>query len=84
MMVLQIVVTPDCFGCDEASRLAALLRRTFPDLEVELHILAGRELMPPGVVATPAYLLDGRPIGLGTPRQDALIAEVANRLGRHE
>ncbi len=28
-MVLQIVVTPECFGCDEASRLAALMRREF-------------------------------------------------------
>ncbi len=26
-MMLQIVVTPECFGCGEASRLAALMRR---------------------------------------------------------
>jgi hypothetical protein len=53
-MVLQIVVTPDCFGCDQASRLAALMRREFPALEVELHILTGAEPVPPGVVAWPA------------------------------
>ena len=79
-MVLEIVVTEDCFGCDEASRLAALIRREFPDLKVELHILTGAEPVPPGVVATPTYLLDGRPIYLGNPRPAALVSEVANRL----
>jgi hypothetical protein len=79
-MVLQIVVTADCFGCDEASRLAALMRQEFPDLEVELHILTGAEPVPPGVVATPTYLLDGRTICLGNPRPAALVREVASRL----
>jgi hypothetical protein len=80
VMVLQIVVTPDCFGCDEASRLATLMRREFPALEVELHILTGAEPVPPGVVATPTYLLDGQPIFLGNPRPAALVAEVASHV----
>jgi len=80
VMVLQIVVTPDCFGCDEASRLSVLMRREFPALEVELHVLTGAEPVPPGVVATPTYLLDGQPIFLGNPRPAALVAEVASRL----
>lgn len=79
-VVLQIFVTPDCFGCEEASRLAALMRREFPDLEVELHILTRAEAVPPGVVATPTYLLDGRRICLGNPRPAELAGEVASRL----
>lgn len=79
-MVLEIVVTPDCFGCEEASRLAALLRREFPALEVELHILGPGVSVPPGVVATPTYLLDGQLIFLGNPRQAALVTEVGRRL----
>ncbi|HKA50636.1 MAG TPA: hypothetical protein VKK19_13690 [Candidatus Dormibacteraeota bacterium] len=79
-MVLQIVVTADCFGCDEASRLAALMRKEFPDLEVELHILTAEDPVPPGVVATPTYLLDGRTISLGNPRPAVLVREVASRL----
>lgn len=79
-MVLQIVVTPDCFGCEEASRLAALMRREFLELEVELHILSGADRIPPGVVATPTYLLNGRPLFLGNPRPAVLISEVARLL----
>ena len=81
-MVLEIVITPDCFGCEEASRLAALLRREFPGLEVELHILGPGDAVPQGVVAVPIYLLDGYPIFLGNPRPAALTAEVARRLSR--
>jgi hypothetical protein len=78
-MLLQIVVTPECLGCAEASRLVALMRREFPGLEVELHILAGTGQVPAGAVATPVYLLDGQPICLGNPRPAALVAEVARR-----
>jgi len=80
VMVLQIVVTPECFGCDEASRLAALMRREFPGLEVELHIVTRTAQVPPGVVATPTYLLDGQPIFLGNPRPAALLSKVASCL----
>ncbi len=79
-MVLAIVVTPECFGCAEASRLAALMRQEFPDLEVELQFLDPGGQAPPGVVATPTYLLDGQPIFLGNPRPAALVGELERRL----
>jgi hypothetical protein len=81
-MVLAIVVTPECFGCEEASRLAVLARQEFPDLEVELHILGRGGQAPPGVVATPTYLLDGQLVFLGNPRPATLVAELERRLGR--
>jgi hypothetical protein len=56
------------------------MRKEFWDLKVELNILTGAEPVPPDVVATPTYLLDGRPIHLGNPRPVALVSEVANRL----
>jgi hypothetical protein len=74
-VVLQVVVRPGCDGCDEASRLVAVIRGEFPELEVELHIMAGGGLPPPGAVATPAYLLDGEPI-----RPAALLAELTRRI----
>ena len=73
-VVLQVVVTPDCVGCAEASWLMALVRRELPQVEVELHILAGDGPAAPGIGATPAYLLDGQPIFIGNPHPDALLA----------
>src|SRR5262249_16400572 len=78
-MVLEIVVTPDCFGCEEASRLAALLRREFPALGGGLHILGPGGSGPPGGGATPPYLLDGQPPFLGNPRPAALGAAGGRR-----
>jgi hypothetical protein len=72
--VLQVVVTADCIGCAEAAWLVALVRRELPQVGVELHILAGAGPTVPGIAATPAYLLDGRPIFLGNPHPEALLA----------
>src|SRR5262249_49085891 len=63
-----------------ASRLAALLRREFPNLEVELHILGPGVSVPAGGVAPPTYLLDGPPIFPGNPRQTAPGTEVRRPL----
>jgi hypothetical protein len=79
-MVLQIVISPDCHGCEEASTIAQEMRRRFPGLEVELVILGGAAGLPKNVVATPTYLLDGAPVSLGTPRRETLAKMVASRL----
>jgi hypothetical protein len=58
-VLLQVVVEPDCAGCEQASRIVRRMKEQVPDLEVELVVLGSR---PPGKVFTPRYLLDGRPI----------------------
>ncbi len=82
-MVLQVFVTPDCSACEEAARLMALARRELHGLVVELQILTPGGPVPSGVVATPAYLLDGRPISVdgGAP---AVVAELDRRLRQRD
>jgi hypothetical protein len=79
-MLLQIVISPDCHGCEEASKIAKEMRRRFPSLEVELVILGGSAGLPENVVATPTYLIDGVPVSLGTPRRETLANAVEGRL----
>jgi hypothetical protein len=65
---LDVVVAPDCRGCEEARVVASEIRRRFPDLRVNLIELDGRQPPPERVVATPTYLLDGTVVSLGNPR----------------
>ena len=56
---LVIVVAPDCPQCDRGRALAAAMAARVPTLRVELRDLADGRPVPPHVVATPTYLLDG-------------------------
>lgn len=80
---LMIVVAPGCPQCDRARALAAALAERFPTtLRVELLDLADGRPVPPCVVATPTYLLDGVVIALGNPYPETLemlIAEHGRR-----
>jgi hypothetical protein len=58
-VLLQVVVGPDCAGCERASRIVRKMRERVPDIEAELVVLARR---PPATVVNPRYLLDGRPV----------------------
>jgi hypothetical protein len=89
---LDVYVAENCFGCEEARRLAdvvasrfALLSVRVVDLEREPHA------RPDAVVAVPSYVLDGRVISLGNPRQTELVLDLARLLatpsvteGRHD
>ncbi len=78
-MLLEVVVAPGCFGCDEARSIAADLQGRLPWLEVHLIELDGTRPVPAGVFATPTYLLDGEVISLGNPRRETLIRDLARR-----
>lgn len=78
-MRLEIVVAPHCYGCDEARVIAREMEVQFPWLRVELIELDGQRPVPPKVVATPTYLLDGAVISLGNPRRDKLVQEILLR-----
>ncbi|TAK21309.1 MAG: hypothetical protein EPO26_15380 [Chloroflexota bacterium] len=74
-MRLDVVVAPDCRGCDEARAVAGQIQRRFPDLFVNVIELNGQR-PPVTVVATPTYLLDGSVISLGNPRVGDLIQTI--------
>ena len=78
MRVLEIVVGPNCTGCDTARRLAAdLARRNLPGLGIRVLDLSEPDTVRPAAVfAVPSYLLDGRIISLGNPEWDWLLARV--------
>lgn len=71
-MRLEIVVAPDCLGCEQARAIAAEVRARFPGVDVDL-IEVGRERPVPAIVfATPTYLLDGVVVSLGNPSREHL------------
>ena len=78
-MLLEIYVAPNCPPCLEARAIASDMRSLFPWLRVELVELDGKRWAPPGVVATPTYLLDGKVVSLGNPHRERLARLIANK-----
>lgn len=75
--MLRILIAGHCFGCEEAERLFHEIRNLMPHLSVELLDLDAEGAIPPeGVVAVPAYVLDGRTIFLGNPRIEELLEKL--------
>ncbi len=75
LAVLEIVITPHCFGCARARTLAATIAAHDPALDVRVVDLSepGAQA-PPGLVAVPSYVLNGRILFIGNPTQAALAA----------
>ncbi len=73
--VLEIVVTPHCFGCARARTLATTIAAHNPALDVRVVDLSepGAQA-PPGLVAVPSYVLNGRILFIGNPTPMALAA----------
>ncbi|HJN93150.1 MAG TPA: hypothetical protein QGF05_10580 [Dehalococcoidia bacterium] len=80
-LTLDIYLAENCFGCDQAEALAADIEGWFPDLHVVMHWLSGARRLPTGVVAVPAFLLEGRLIQYGTPERQQITAAVLRALG---
>jgi len=73
--VLEIVVTPHCFGCARARTLAATIASHYPALDVHVVDLSEPGAQAPlGLVAVPSYVLNGRILFIGNPTQAALAA----------
>ncbi len=78
---LDIYVTEQCFGCDEARHLADTVASRFASVLVRVVDLADEPgTRPDAVVAVPSYVLDGRVIALGNPRQAELFSDLARFL----
>lgn len=85
-LLLDIYVDDHCRGCAAAEDLATEVSRWFPMVEVVIHRLGEGQATPPGVVAVPAFLLEGRLLQYGTPEPgqigravlDALLVQQAH------
>ena len=71
MTKLKIYVTDDCWSCEESRRLAAEVRASVRNVEVELVDLNSGS-RPSYVFAAPTYVLDGKVIFLGNPHWEEL------------
>jgi Thioredoxin domain len=80
-LVLEVVVVPHCLSCARARSLAATIAMRYPTLDVRVVDLAQPDVVaPPGIVAVPAYVLNGRVMFTGNPTPDAL-ATVQSQAG---
>ncbi len=81
MPSLDVYLTRYCFGCAEALRLAELAARRFPAVSVRVVDLERQpEARPEDLVAVPTYVLDGRIVSLGNPRQRDLFRQLEGSL----
>lgn len=72
---LEIYVESDCSTCAYAYELAERVRREMPWVEVRVvDVTDPRAQVPTSVFAVPTYLLNGRTISLGNPREADLLA----------
>jgi hypothetical protein len=79
--VLQVLIAPHCLGCARATKLAEEAQQRFPGLSVQVVDLdRSRAPLPLGVVAIPAYVLDGRLLFTGNPTGAALARVLAAAL----
>ena len=83
MPILSIYILEHCIGCDEAQRLAATMAARFAGLLVRVVDLEREpDARPEALVAVPTYVLDGKVIALGNPRQNDLVRDLERLLGR--
>jgi alkyl hydroperoxide reductase subunit AhpF len=77
---VRIYVAPGCAGCRTALTLAEAVRHARPGYPIEVIDLADQPdaPLPPGVIGTPTYLLDGEVMSLGNPE----LKELLRRLDR--
>ena len=80
--VLQIYVSGKCWGCQEARKIAEEMRIRFPGVRVDLVERESAEDWPEKVVATPAYVLNGKLISLGNPTRKRLYSLLAEAAGQ--
>jgi hypothetical protein len=83
MATLNVYILEHCLGCEEARRLAAAVAVRFTNLLVRVIDLDREpDARPDALVAVPTYMLDGRVISLGNPRQADLVHDLECLLAR--
>ena len=83
MATLSVYILEHCLGCEEARRLAAAIPARFGELLVRVVDLDREpDARPASLVAVPTYMLDGKVISLGNPRQADLVHDLERLLTR--
>lgn len=80
--VLRVYVADGCGGCRHARQLVTDLLLRCPDADVEVVDLAHTQPelpLPPGLVGTPTYTVDGEVRWLGNPAPQELLDLVGRR-----
>ena len=78
---LDVYVAKHCFGCPEARRLARAAAASYPTVSVRIVDLeAEPDARPDDLLAVPTYVLDGRVVSLGNPRQSDLFGQLDRAL----
>ena len=81
MPTLDVYITRHCFGCAEARRLADAVAARFTAVSVRVVDLdRDPDSRPDNLVAVPTYMLDGRVVSLGNPRQADLFRRIERLL----
>jgi glutaredoxin len=81
-VTLRIYVSEKCWGCREARKIANEIRVEFADVHVELIERGTAEHWPEEIIATPAYVLNGKLVSLGNPTLERLRGLLAETEGQ--
>jgi predicted thioredoxin/glutaredoxin len=81
---LRIYVSKHCWGCQEARKIAGEIRVEFPDVQVALVERESAERWPDEIIATPAFMLDGKLVSWGNPTRERLRSLLAGAADKRQ
>ncbi len=81
---LEVFVEADCSFCQRALRLAEDVDDRYPELAVRVIDVSEPAGQRDDVFAVPTFILDGRVVSLGNPKQSFLRSEIESLLQRQK
>ena len=81
---LEVFVEADCSLCQRALSLAQDADGRYPELSVRVIDVSELSGQRDDVFAVPTFVLDGRVVSLGNPRQSFLRSEIESLLQRQK
>lgn len=81
---LEVFVEADCSRCQRALRLAEDVDDRYPELSVRVIDINEPAGQRDDVFAVPTFILDGRVVSLGNPKQSFLRSEIESLLQRQK
>ena len=77
---VRIYVAPHCANCEYSYKVAGVIQRDFPEVNLRIiNMSEPEEEVPEVVFATPTYLLNGKVWSLGNPSME----QVQETLSQH-
>ncbi len=81
---LEVFVEAGCSLCQRALRLAEDVDGRYPELSVRVIDVREQAAQRDDVFAVPTFVLDGRVVSLGNPKQSFLRSEIESLLQRQK